>query len=435
MKIFLNSIGCRLNQSELEELARQFRIAGHTLVARAEDADLAVINTCAVTAAASSDSRQIIRQAERAGIPAVVVTGCYATLEPEQTLRIPGVVRVVSNRQKDTLVQDVLNLDGIPEPGLTAREPLPGPHGHTRAFIKVQDGCDNFCTYCVTRLARGKGFSRPVEKVLHDIHCAELGGTQEVVLSGVHLGSWGRDFTPHLQLRDLLQKILRDTNVPRVRLSSLEPWDLDEDFFHLWENSRLCPHLHLPLQSGSEAVLRRMARKITPDDYTALVETARKCIPGLAVTTDIIVGFPGESESQFQESLNFVRGIEFAGGHVFSYSPRAGTPAARYPEQVASIEKKKRSAAMREVFRTARERYLQKHIGQEMSVLWEQSRADERGGWRLQGLTGNYIKVRAVSDEDRWNRVDTVRTTAMEKDWLRAEAATLEEDCPGDNPD
>ncbi len=178
-----------------------------------------------------------------------------------------------------------------------------------------------------------------------------------------------------------------------------------------------------------------MARKLTPDDYTALVETARKCIPGLAVTTDIIVGFPGESESQFQESLNFVRGIEFAGGHVFSYSPRAGTPAARYPEQVASIEKKKRSAAMREVFRTARERYLQKHIGQEMSVLWEQSRADERGGWRLQGLTGNYIKVRAVSVEDRWNRVDTVRTTAMEKDWLRAEAATLEEDCPGNNPD
>ncbi len=179
--------------------------------------------------------------------------------------------------------------------------------------------------------------------------------------------------------------------------------------------------------------MRAHGATLTPDDYTALVETP-EMHSGLAVTTDIIVGFPGESESQFQESLNFVRGIEFAGGHVFSYSPRAGTPAARYPEQVASIEKKKRSAAMREVFRTARERYLQKHIGQEMSVLWEQSRADERGGWRLQGLTGNYIKVRAVSVKTAgtgWILCEPLR-------WRKTGCgggSHAREDCPGNNPD
>ncbi len=236
-------------KAKLEELARQFRIAGHTLVARAEDADLAVINTCAVTAAASSDSRQIIRQAERAGIPAVVVTGCYATLEPEETLRIPGVVRVVSNRQKDTLVQDVLNLDGIPEPGLTAREPLPGPHGHTRAFIKVQDGCDNFCTYCVTRLARGKGSAPGGNSCPYSCANGRNPGSRAFGRDSVV----GAGFTLTFNYGTCCRKFW-GYDVPRVRLSFAGTWTWMRFLPPVGKFPLCLPAL--PLQSGSEARAR-----------------------------------------------------------------------------------------------------------------------------------------------------------------------------------
>ncbi len=419
MKIFLDTIGCRLNQAEIESLARQFRAAGHEIVASAAEADLAVVNTCIVTAEAASDSRAAIRRAKRLGAGDVVVTGCWATLEPDKAASLPGVTRIVPNLQKDSLAADLL---GLPQEFFDlepiARQPLPGLHQRTRAFIKVQDGCDNACTFCITRLARGASRSRPLDEIVTDIDSALNGGAQEIVLTGVHLGSWGLDFQPARRIPDLVSALLARTSAPRLRLSSLEPWDLEADFFSLWRDPRLCRHLHLPLQSGSASVLRRMARKTAPDSFAALVQLARAAIPDVAITTDIIVGFPGETDEEFAETLEFVKSMHFAGGHVFSYSARPGTPARCMQGQVRSEVVKARNAALRTVLAESAEAYRRKFIGKTMPVLWEATSILTDEGWQIEGLTDNYLRVTAIAAEPRWNRVDAVHLTDLRENGL-----------------
>ena len=230
-------------------MARQFRAAGHDIVASADSADMAVVNTCAVTNDAASVSRSKIRQIARAGVNEIVTTGCWTTLQPQRAIELPNVTRVVTNDRKDQLVSDILDL---PQESFDlepiSRKPLPGLHRRTRAFIKVQDGCDNQCTFCITTVARGEGRSRTVADVILDIQSALDGGTKEIVLTGVHLGSWGYDFNSHLS--ELIKAILRETDVPRLQLSSLEPWDLSNDFFSLWTESRETPHASLPPASA-----------------------------------------------------------------------------------------------------------------------------------------------------------------------------------------
>lgn len=408
MKIYLDTIGCRLNQSEIETMAREFRAAGHEIVDSADLAELAVVNTCAVTNEAAADSRSAIRQIARAGVGEIVATGCWATLQPRDAKDLPNVLRVVANDRKERLVSEVLNLPPESfdlEP--IVREPLPGLHRRTRAFIKVQDGCDNHCTFCVTTVARGEGRSRPLAEVMLDIQAALRGGTREIVLTGVHLGSWGQEYGRHL--RDLIRAILRETDVPRLRLSSLEPWDLDAEFFQLWSNKRLMPHLHLPLQSGCEPTLKRMARKTTPQTFRELVAAAQHAIPEVAITTDVIAGFPGETEAEFAESLAFVREMNFAGGHVFTYSPRPGTGAAKMKGQVPPELRKKRNHILREALDESAKAYRQKFIGRRLSVLWESSSEMGEWGWRMEGLTGNYLRVTAVTPSPRWNEIDQVQ--------------------------
>lgn len=420
MKVFLDSVGCRLNQSEIEAFAQQFRQAGHTLVAEPSQADLIVVNTCTVTSEAASDSRQKIRQAARAGGGEVVVTGCWSTLNPQGASSLPGVVRVVPNAEKDRLVPDLLGLKPeIFDLEPLAREPLPGLRQRTRAFIKVQDGCDNRCTFCITTLARGPARSRPVPAVIEDIRRAVEGGAKEIVLTGVHLGSWGFDLEPAAHLHVLVRAILAQTGVERLRLSSLEPWDLSEDFFSLWQDARVCRHLHLPLQSGSPLILRRMARKGTPDSYRRLLHQARAAIPDLAVTTDVIVGFPGEGEEEFLESLEYIREMAFAGGHVFTYSARQGTAAAAFPGQVPHEERKRRSAILRAEFAELGRAYRERFIGQEARVLWESSNALGPDGWRLSGLTDTYIRVQATSPSLIWNQLSRVRLDAPAEEGLQ----------------
>jgi threonylcarbamoyladenosine tRNA methylthiotransferase MtaB len=429
MKVYLDTIGCRLNQSEIETFARQFRSAGHTIVSSPGEADMVVINTCAVTTQAASDSRQKIRQAARAaalagGQSELIVTGCWSTLDPGGAQSLMGVTRVVPNLEKDQLVAGVLDLPLETfdlEP--VAREPLPGAHLRTRAFIKVQDGCDNHCTFCVTRIARGPGRSREIEQVLRDIHSALEGGAQELVLTGVHLGSWGQDFQTPAHLYDLVEGILREPALPRLRLSSLEPWDLDEAFFSLWSDPRLCRHLHLPLQSGSTETLRRMARKTTPESFAHLVDAARKASPDIAITTDLIVGFPGETDEQFMESLEFVRQVEFANGHVFTYSARPGTAAARMPNQVPQEVRKQRSMQMRAVFAASAEQYRLRFIDEELDVLWEATDSFGPDGWHLHGLTDNYLPVTVNSPQRLWNQLSKVKLVGLTAEGMRGEIA------------
>jgi threonylcarbamoyladenosine tRNA methylthiotransferase MtaB len=431
VKVFLDTIGCRLNQSEIEAYAAQLRFAGHELVASAAEADLAVVNTCAVTAEAASDSRQKIRQAARQGVQEIAVTGCWATLNPQAALALPGVQHVVPNIDKDNLVANLL---GIPQEAFdlepVARQPLPGARLRTRAFIKVQDGCDNRCTFCVTTIARGAGRSRTAAAVLADIRLALEGGCQEVVLTGVHLGSWGQDLSPRLHLRDLVQAVLRETSIPRLRLSSLEPWDLDAEFFSLWDDPRLCRHLHLPLQSGCGATLRRMARKTTPESFAELVAAARAAIPGVAITTDVIAGFPGETDEEFAETLDYVRRMRFAGGHVFTYSARPGTVAARMPGQVSHPLRKERNAMLRQVFAQAALDYQSQFLGSVLPVLWESAAALGPQGWRMSGLTDNYLRVTAHAEQHLWNTITPVWLHSMPGDSLLGVVASS--DLPGE---
>lgn len=420
MKIYLDTIGCRLNQAEIEHMARGFRAAGHEIVASAELAEMAVVNTCAVTNDAVSVSRGKIRQIARAGVNDIVATGCWTTLQPQGALQLPNVTRVIANDRKDHLVTDVLNLQPETfdlEP--LTRVPLPGLHRRTRAFIKVQDGCNNQCTFCITTVARGEARSRTADDVIHDIQFALDGGAKEIVLTGVHLGSWGYDFNLHLS--DLIKAILHETDAPRLRLSSLEPWDLNAEFFSLWMDSRLMPHLHLPLQAGSDSTLKRMRRNTTTSSFRELIQSARESIPDVAITTDIIAGFPGETDEEFAQTLDFVNEMNFAGGHVFTYSPRPGTGAARMKGQVQPEVRKKRNHILHDALEESAKSYREKFIGQTMSVLWESTSEMGERGWLMEGLTENYLRAQAFADSPRWNEIDRVAITDCESNQLRGE--------------
>ena len=419
MKVFFDTVGCRLNQAEIESMAGQFRAAGYEIIDSPEGADLVVVNTCAVTAEAASDSRQKARQAYQAGAAHIILTGCWATLEPIKASNLPGVDEVVSNLNKMDIPLRVI------DPGQErfyieplARVSLPGAHRRTRAFIKAQDGCDNHCTFCVTRLARGSSRSIPKEEVTKAVLLAEEGGVKEVVLSGVHLGSWGREKADGETITDLIETLIKKTSVERIRLSSIEPWDLESRFFDLWQNPRMCRHFHLPLQSGSVGVLKRMARHTTPENFSNLIDTIRNCIPDAAITTDIIVGFPGESDAEFEESLDFVKRMQFNDGHIFRFSRREGTAAARMADQVNGSVARERAGRMREVVTSDASAARHKMIGKEVKVLWEGSGIQSGDEWILFGLSDNNYRVRARNGQNRWNIIDRVHIEGIQEDDL-----------------
>ncbi|HIC93856.1 MAG TPA: tRNA (N(6)-L-threonylcarbamoyladenosine(37)-C(2))-methylthiotransferase MtaB [Anaerolineae bacterium] len=419
MKVYLRSLGCKLNQSEVEALARRFIAAGCQVVTDAEEADLCVVNTCAVTHIAARKSRRLIRRLHRANPEArIVVTGCYAELFPHEVAKIEGVELVVGNADKERLVERL----GIRGYGLGVTTPIPYPFffNRTRAFVKIQDGCNNRCAYCVIGLARGRERSRPPEEVLAEIGARVEAGCKEVVLTGVNIGAYGRDLGT--SLGRLIEDILTKTAVPRLRLSSIEPWDFDPSLLRLWEDPRLCRHLHLPLQSGCDATLRRMRRRYTAAEYAELVERAREAIPDLALTTDVIVGFPGETEADFEESLRFVEKMGFARLHVFKYSARPGTPAATMPQQVPCEEKRRRSEAMMALARRGSEKFRRRFLGRTMEVLWERKERRREGRRRIwSGLTDNYIRVWAESEADLANTITPAKLVALTEDGMRGE--------------
>ncbi len=396
MQIHLRTLGCRLNEAELETWAQGFQNAGHQITRESGRADLIVINSCAVTQDAARKSRQLIRRIHRDNPAAkLVVSGCYATLNQDEASELMGVDLVISNREKNQLVDKTLselNLVSMPnmatEPGgisLFSR-------GRQRAFVKVQDGCRYRCTFCIVTIARGEEQSRPVKTIVDEInHLAEQ-GIKEIILTGVHLGGYGSDINSHLS--ELLQTILAETDIPRIRLGSLEPWDLPENFFQLFENQRLMPHLHLPLQSGSDTVLRRMARRCKTEEFSKIVRQAREQIPHFNLTTDIIVGFPGETEQEWQESYDFIQQTGFGHIHIFSYSPRQGTKAATLPNQVPNEIKKRRSQQLHQLAKTMKTEFQQQNLGESFPVLWEgQTDLQQDGRIKIFGYTPNYLRV------------------------------------------
>jgi threonylcarbamoyladenosine tRNA methylthiotransferase MtaB len=416
MHIYLDNVGCRLNWSEIEMLARQFTAAGCIIVSEPEKADMCVINTCAVTAQAERKTRQQVRSLHRQNPAAhIAVVGCYPTLRPETSASFPGVAWVIPNADKAQVAKIVgaVSQEVDPSPLDVRRLPL-----RTRAFIKVQDGCDNHCTYCIIHSLRGPSRSRPPADITAEIRTlVEEAGCQEAVLAGASLGAYGRDLGLPGGLRTLVETILTETSLGRLRLSSLEPWDIDETFFELWKDPRLCRQVHLPLQAGCDVTLRRMGRPITTERFANLVEAARAVICDLAVTTDILVGFPGEDDDAFRESYQYLERIGFAKLHVFPYSARPGTAATKLPRQVPRHVRDERARRMRELGALQRRRFRNRFLGRELEVLWERQLRD--GRWT--GWTDNYIRVVAREEADLCGRVTRARLVALENDHLKGE--------------
>jgi threonylcarbamoyladenosine tRNA methylthiotransferase MtaB len=436
MRVHFTNLGCKLNQAELERLARRFDAAGHRVVGTLEEADLHVVNTCTVTHLAARTSRKTARRGARAN-PGLrtVLTGCYVSEDPAAAARLAGVDLVVPNAEKEELLARVHAAfpEAVPEPAvhngnghgapaLPSDIPyVPLAFGNTRALVKVEDGCNMRCAFCIIPATRGRQLSRPVAEVVAEVRSMAAAGVLEVVVTGVQISHY-RDGAAGLY--ELTRALLDETPVPRLRLTSIAPWRFDRRLLDLWRDRRLCRHLHMSLQSGCDATLRRMRRPYTAEAYLALVEEVRAAVPGLAVTTDVIVGFPGETGDELAASLAFVRRAAFAKVHAFPYSSRPETEAATMPGQVPHAEKRRRMELMLAAAGEAEHRFRTAHLGTEAEVLWEGVRD---GRWH--GTSDNYLKVftetAAGSAPLDANTLTPARLVALAPDGLHAEPLSL----------
>ncbi len=420
MRVHLKTLGCRLNEAELESWAREFRARGFRLSGNEEEADLLVVNTCAVTEEAVRKSRRLLRRAQRGNPGAkLVVSGCYASLEPETAAAL-GVDLVVPNDRKAELVEIAARELALPLMPASAAEP--GEYGllarnRQRAFVKVQDGCRYRCTYCIVTLARGEERSRPIDEVVEEVNRIHSGGIHEVVLAGVHLGGYGSDTGGSLY--ELVQAVLERTQIPRIRLGSLEPWDLPENFWTLFDNPRLMHHLHLPMQSGADSVLRRMSRRCRSGEFLALMEEARKTVPDLNVTTDIIVGFPGETEAEWRQTLDFVEAAGFGGIHIFAFSPRQGTKAATLPDPVPREVKRQRSEELHRIAARLKRQRMEAQLGREVEVLVEGNPETVGKVLCWSGYTPDYQRIRFTGPAGLENSLVKVEAVGIEEETLK----------------
>lgn len=396
MKVYLTSLGCRLNEAELQTWSHDFMESGIATTNELSDANLIVINTCAVTGEAARKSRQAIRRIHRQNAKAkLIVTGCYASLEKQEAESILGVDLIVSNQDKKRLperAKELLEWKSMPFAATEPDDTSFFSRTRERAFIKVQDGCRYRCTYCIVTIARGDEQSRSIDEIVNEI--AQLGknGVQEIVITGVHVGGYGSDFGSSLY--NLTLALLRRTTIPRIRFASVEPWDLPNNFFALFEDKRLMPHMHLPIQSGSDKILKKMSRRCKTFTFLELLKRARRVIPEFNITSDIIVGFPTETEEDFQDSLSIVEQAEFGHVHTFSYSKREGTKAAGLAGQIDESIKKQRSKKLHAQALKAKVNVLNKMIGKTELILWEgQGKRLSNGKLRFFGYTPNYHKV------------------------------------------
>ncbi len=423
-RVAFSTLGCKVNSSETESFMSSFLDRGYQIVPFEDEADVYVVNTCTVTAVADRKSRQEIRQAGRANpLALVAATGCYVSVANRQLGNLlPGNLVVIPNRDKDQLVELVeeeLALRRSCTVGSmtkTAREPRLGRAGlpatllpvavgadrqRTRATLKVQDGCNAGCSFCIIPRARGGPRSVPLAEAVTAAQALEAHGYREIVLTGILLGSYGRDLPGAPNLASLLSALLAGTSRLRIRVSSIEPQDLQPAWLRLWGDPRLCRHVHVPLQSGCDTVLRSMRRQYDVRQYEALVALARESIDELAVTTDVMVGFPGETEVDFEQTVATLERLRFAGIHVFRYSSRPGTAAAHLPDHVAESAKAARSERVRLLAAELKASFHRRFAGSVQAVLWERQ---EGAVWH--GLTSNYLNVYTHSHRNLQNTLE-----------------------------
>jgi len=433
------TLGCKVNQADSEAISEQMSAAGFVQRNFEESADIYIVNTCTVTHLGDRSSRQMISQARRRQPDALlVVTGCYAEMNPKGVAALPGVDLVVGNSGKDTLTEAIKERWTVNDAALTATLPFPAAtehpalpvlpldaqhigsdsalfsvtedepqpdnpaplspftpdtthnalHSRTRVQMKVQDGCDNRCTYCIVPYVRGQSRSRGIASIVDHVQRKVRAGYQEVVLTGIHLGDYHPDDDEERDLGDLIAALLHETEMPRIRVSSLEPEDFRLSWLELWQNPRMCRHLHLPMQSGSDAILRRMARRYNSARYRTIIMTAKQLVPGIAISTDIITGFPGETDEDFEQTYQLASELRFAKAHVFRFSPRQGTAAARMKGQIKDEVKKARSERLLALNAEHARCFREQFLGETLPVLIE---GQKHGCW--EGLTDNYLRV------------------------------------------
>jgi threonylcarbamoyladenosine tRNA methylthiotransferase MtaB len=410
--VALESLGCKLNQAELQRLAEELARAGYCIVDSPEQADIYILNTCTVTHVADRKSRHLLRFAHRLNPSArLVAIGCYAHRTPDELEKIDGVELVVSNDRKMDLLK-LLDVDSGQSVSMPAAY-TPETFRRARAFLKVQDGCRNFCAYCIVPYVRTGEMSVPAGEIVAQINVKSTAGFKEVVLTGTEIGAYKHE---GINLEGLLRLILAETEIHRIRLSSLQPHHISPDLIQLWRDPRLCPHFHLSLQSGSDAVLKRMKRRYSIAGYRRAAALLHNALSDVAITTDVIVGFPGETDAEFEATLNFCREMQFARIHVFPFSPRPGTVASQMTGQVSDSMKKERGRQMLALAKESAKNFRQRFLGRTLDVLWEQASG---GIWS--GLTGNYIKVYTRNSDNLANNVLPVKLVKIFKDGLWGE--------------
>jgi len=409
------TLGCKLNIADSEAMARQLRDAGWHITERVQaDTDAVIVNTCSVTHTADRKSAHLVNVARRLAPGATVaLTGCLLETAPAERIDSLAADLVYRQPEQLALAGRLIELHPNRSPNieiLTARKAF-----KTRAFISAQEGCNDVCAFCIIPKTRGRERSKTIAHVVDEVHKREAEGVKEVVITGTQLGHYGSDLG--IRLHDLIGALLAETHVPRIRMSSVQPQDLTDDLIDLWSDPRLCRHFHLALQSGSDGVLHRMRRRYTQDEFRTAVQRLRDAIPQVAITTDVIVGFPGETDDEFEESFAFCEEMAFAGIHVFPYSQRSGTVAYKLPGQVPDAIKKQRVRRLIDLAGDLSRTYRDSFAGTTGDVLWEK-RCDD-GAW--EGLTDTYVRTRARSGADLSNTLTAVRFTAQGEDGLLGE--------------
>ncbi len=453
VRVAFYTLGCKLNQAETESLANQFREAGYQLVTPDDVADIYITNTCTVTHVADRKSRHWLRLARRRNPRAfIIASGCYAQRAPQELAPIAD--SVIDNEEKEHLLEIVGGLSlraQIPSPlkgegrgegemrqshapcqvrgdvGRGSFIPLNGI-SRIRSLIKIQDGCRSPCAYCIVPRVRAYEYSLPASQIIDEVKLKVALGYKEVVLTGTKIGCY-KDAVlsdsegSSIDLRGLIERILHDTGIGRLRLSSLQPQEISAQFLALWQDKRLCRHLHLALQSGSDGILQRMKRCYSLDDYQQAVNLIKETIPGVAITTDVMVGFPGESDEEFEQSCHFCQQAGFANIHVFPFSPRPGTLAARMPQQIDERVKKERKQRMLELAQKCRHSFYEQFLGQVMPVLWEKETS--LGSGIHSGLTDNYIRVFTPSHEHLTNKIAPVKLAGFHNQGMWGELVEI----------
>jgi threonylcarbamoyladenosine tRNA methylthiotransferase MtaB len=428
MKVAFSTLGCRVNQYESEAMTEKFIRENYEVVSYDSFADVYVINTCTVTNMGDKKSRQMIGRARRQNPEAVIaVVGCYSQIAPEEVSKIEGVDVVLGTRNKGDIIywvnrareekEQMVEVTDVLRNNVFEELNIEEYQSKTRAFLKIQDGCNRFCSYCLIPFARGAVCSKKPEKVMEEVRELARHGFKEIILSGIHTASYGADLEGNITLVSLLEEIDKVDGIERIRIGSIDPTFFTEGVIErIVKLNKLCPHFHLSLQSGCDATLKRMNRHYDTKNYRGVVEDLRKHMPKVSITTDIIVGFPGETEEEFNETYEFLKAIKLSKMHIFKFSPRKGTKAAEMKDQIDGAAKEVRSSKLIALSSKLEVEFMNKFLGEIMSVLYEHLQGE--GTSRYEGYTQNYIKVVAASSNNIEGRIIDTKLTGCDKEFM-----------------